>query len=313
MTWTPKLTAALCAFSVSLALTGHAFAGPETPIVSKDGTTFKLEDVSLYYLRNLGKDGLLDFLQTMVIYQEGIKLGLKPSAQERTDFIEKNMGRDVYDGFTELFSKASVDQLVDYSIVESKFFRHLREKIKKEKNFTVSEKEANTYFTSHIDEFHLPEGCYLYILSVDSQAKADAALARLTAGEDFRKVAGEVNMDARMRAISGELGVYRKGDGLPKELETAALALRKGEYTKKAIKGSNYHLLFCAEKYAEVTPKFDDVKEELMRDLLEEKVRPHFAAALDALMAREMPRFNIQAELFKPEDKATANVKQPKP
>ena len=131
MTWTPKLTAALCALLVFLSLAGSALASPETPVVSKDGSTFKLEDVSLYYLRNLGKDGLLDFLQTMVIYQEGIKLGLKPTAEERTSFIDKNMGRDVYDGFTQLFSKASVDQLVDYSIVESKYFRHLREKVER--------------------------------------------------------------------------------------------------------------------------------------------------------------------------------------
>ena len=302
MTWTPRLTAALCAFVIAVVFATSALAAPESPIVSKDGSTFKLEDVSLYYLRNLGKDGLLDFLQTMVIYQEGTKIGLKATAAERSDFIEKKMGRDVYDGFSQLFSKSSVDQLVDYTLVESKYYKYLRDKIKKEKNYTVSEKEANDYFTSHIQDFHLPEGAYLSIISVDSQAKADDVLKRLAAGEDFRKIAGEVNMDAKMRAMRGELGVYRKGDGLPKELETAALALKKGEYTKKPVKGTNYHLLFCHEKYAEVTPKFEDVKEQLMSDMLEAKVDPTFQTELDKLMAREMPRFTIQADLFKPDE-----------
>jgi parvulin-like peptidyl-prolyl isomerase len=308
MTGSP-IRATLCAAVLTVVFATHGFAATESPIVSKDGTTYKLEDVSLYYLRNLGKDGLLDFLQTMVIYQEGVKLGLKPTEQERTDFIEKKMGRDVYDSFLELFSKPAVDSLVGYSIVESKYYRYLRDRIKKEKNYTVSEKEAREYFTSHIDDFHLPEGAFLSIISVDSQAKADGVLSRLAAGEDFRKVAGEVNMDAKMRAVRGEIGVYRKGDGLPKELETAALALKKGEYTKKPVKGTNFHLLFAHEKYAEVTPTFDDVKELLMSDMLESKIDPIFEDELNKLMAREMPRYTIQAELFKPQDKPASAVK----
>jgi parvulin-like peptidyl-prolyl isomerase len=312
MTRTPHFAAVLFALLITAVLATSALASPESPIVSKDGGTFKLEDVSLYYLRNLGKDGLLDFLQTMVIYQEGKKIGLQPTAAERSEFIEKRMGKDVYDGFVQLFSKASVDQLVDYTLVESKYYKYLRDKIKKEKNYTVSEKEASDYFTSHIEDFHLPEGAYLSIISVDSQAKAEGVITKLAAGEDFRKLAGESNMDAKMRALRGELGVYRKGDGLPKELETAALSLKKGEHTKKPIKGTNFHLLFCHEKYAEVTPKFADVKEQLMSDMLEAKVDPQFEVELDKLMAREMPRFTIQAELFKPEDPVD-RVSQTKP
>jgi parvulin-like peptidyl-prolyl isomerase len=309
----PRLVTVLAVLALTLSMVITAPAAPTTPIVSKDGETFTLDDVSLYYLRNLGKDGLLDFLQTMVVYQEGKKIGLTTTAAEKSDFIEKKMGRDVYDGFSQLFNKAEVDQLVDYTQVEAKYYKYLRDKIKKDKNYTVSEKEARDYFTSHIEDFHLPEGAYLSIISVDSQAKADAVLKRLSAGEDFRKIAGEVNMDPKMRAMRGELGVYRKGDGLPKELETAALALKKGEYTKKAIKGTNYHLLFCHEKYAEVTPKFDDVKEQLMSDMLESKVDPDFQDQLDKLMAREMPRFTIQADLFKPDANPTDSVSKTKP
>jgi len=309
MTLAPKLTTVLAVIALALSLVVTAPAAPETPVVGKDGSVFTLDDVSLYYLRNLGKDGLLDFLQSMVIYQEGIKQGLKPTAQERQDFVANKMGNDVYGGFNQLYSKRSVDQLVDYTIVDAKYTKWLRDKIKKEKNFTVTDKEARDYFTGHIEDFHLPEGAYLYIISVDSQAKADDVLKRLGTGESFKKIAGEVNMDPKMRAAQGEIGVYRKGDGLPKELETAGLALKKGEYTKKAIKGTNYHLLYCAEKYAEVTPKFEDVKEDLMSDMLEAKIDPIYQDQLDQLMAREMPRFQILADLFKPEDKDTDSVK----
>jgi parvulin-like peptidyl-prolyl isomerase len=310
MTWLTKLCIPLCALLCALAA-APALAAPESPVVSKDSSTFVLEDLNLYFLRNLGKEGLLDFLQNMVVYQEGLKQGLKPTEAEKTKFIDETMTRDVYNQFKQLYSAKAVEQLVEYTLVNSKYEKWLRNKIKTEKNFTVTEKEARDYFTSHISEFHVPEGVYLSIISVDNKPQVDAVLDRLNKGEDFSKIAGEVNMDPKMRAARGEIGVYRKGDNppLPRELETAAFGLKKGQYTKTPIKGTNYHLLFCHERYAEITPTFDDVKELLMKDMLEAKIDPHYADALNALMAKELPRFSIMADLFKPEPEATASAK----
>src|SRR5512146_3109315 len=77
-------------------LSGPAQAAPDSPIASKDSSTYALEDLSIYFLRMMGKDGLLDFLQSMVVYQEGIKQGLKPADADVTDFVQKTMGKEVY-------------------------------------------------------------------------------------------------------------------------------------------------------------------------------------------------------------------------
>ena len=296
-----KLTLTVLAVLAALATAPCAFAASETAIAQKDGMTFTVEDLSAYWLRNLGKDGLLDFFQMMTVYQEGLKEGLAPTEAERSEFIEKTMSRDIFNQFKQLFSEKSINQLVDYTIVTSKYETWLREKIAREQSIMVTEEDARSYFFANVSQFQLPEGVYLSIISVDNRPQAEAVLERLKKGENFNDVAGEVNMDTEMRAARGEIGPYRKGDGLPQPIEDAAFQLAPNQYSD-IIKGQNYHIVFVQQRLPEVSPGFDDVKEELQIDLREARIDPFYIDAINKLMERELPRFNIQAELFRPEE-----------
>jgi foldase protein PrsA len=295
------LRAAAALLIAAALLFGSAVAAPETPVATKDGQVYTLEDLNIYFLRMLGKDGLLDFLQSMVVYQEGLKQGLKPTDAEITDFVQKTMGSEVYGQFKQLFVEGSVRQLIEYTIVNGKYEEWLRKKLRTEKKITVTEAEAKEYFLSHISEFHLPDGVYLSIISVDNKTQADAVVARLDKGEDFNAVAGEVNMDSKMRAARGEIGTYRKGDGLPQPIEDAAFKLKDGQHSA-IIKGQNFHIVFCHKRIPEVSPDFEEVKEQLQKDMIEAKIDPSYNEEMDKLMARELPRFDIKADLFKPGD-----------
>ena len=286
---------------LALFLSPPARAAGDSPVATKENVTFTLDDLNIYWLRNLGKDGLLDFFQTMVVYQEGLKQGLRPTQQEMTDFVDKTMGRDVYNQFKLLYPEKSVNQLLEYTIVTSKYETWLRDKIRREKNIKVTEDEANKFFLENIDQFHLPEGAHLSIISVDNEASAKTVLSRLQAGEDFGSIAAEVNMDPQMRAVRGELGSYRRGEGLPKPLEDAAFSLSEGQYSG-IIKGTNFHIVYCHRRYPEVSPTFDQIKTQLMVDLVEAKIDPYYIDALNDLMAVQLPQFNIDAELFRPEE-----------
>ncbi|MCB1186146.1 peptidyl-prolyl cis-trans isomerase [bacterium] len=293
-------TAILLSMLVLLCAAPASAAG-NSPVASKDGVTFTLDDLNIYWLRNLGKDGLLDFFQTMVVYQEGLKQGLRPTQQEMTDFVDNTMGRDVYNQFKLLYSEKNVNQLIEYTIVTAKYETWLRDKISREKNIKVTEDEANKFFLENIEQFHLPEGAHLSIISVDNEAAANTVLSRLGKGENFGDIAAEVNMDPEMRAVRGELGSYRRGEGLPKPLEDAAFSLQEGQYSG-IIKGSNYHIVYCHRRYPEVSPTFEQIKEQLMVDLREAKIDPYYLDALNDLMSDQLPKFNIDAELFRPEE-----------
>jgi parvulin-like peptidyl-prolyl isomerase len=276
-----------------------AAAAWDSPVASKDGTTFTVEDLSIYWLRNLGKDGLLDFFQTMAVYQEGLRQGLKPTVEETEEFITERMDPLVYEQFSQLYSQQALDQLVEYTIVTSKYETWLRDKILREKNISVTEEEARQYFLNNIDQFHLPEGVYISLISVDNQSQANAVVERLRQGENFNDIASEVNLDPELRAVGGELGPYRKGDGLPEPLEQAALALQEGQYSE-IIKGTNYHIVYCHKRYAQVNPTFEEIRDDLIQEMVQAEIDPYYVDELNALMQREMPRFCIMAELFRP-------------
>jgi foldase protein PrsA len=296
-----KLRVITISIFIWLALGAVVQAAPETPIATKDSVTYTLEDLCIYWLRNLGKDGLLDFLQTMVVYQEGKRQGLAPTQQEVDDFINNTMGQDIYQEFRQLYSDRAVRQLIEYTLVTSDYEQWLRDKIQREQNITVTESEAHDFFLNNIEMFHTPESALLSLISVPTQAQADEVLRRLGNGENFSDIAGEVNMDPQMRAARGELGIYKRGDGLPPALEDAAFNLRENQYSG-IIKGTNYHIVMCYKRYPESSPSFDEVKEDLMLELVQSKIDPFYRDALNDLMAREMPKFNIAADLFKPEE-----------
>ena len=60
------------------------------------------------------------------------------------------------------------------------------------------------------------------------------------------------------------------------------------------------------KKYPEVAPEFPEVKEQLMKDMVEAKIDPFYMEQMNKLMSTELPRFKIMAELFKPDESAAA-------
>lgn len=336
----------IIAINAMLAL--PARAASDSPIASKDGVTYTVEDLDLYLHNRVGIDGLRDFFRMITVYQEGINQGLKPTKAEIDDFIDKNYGSEAYEQFKQLYSENAIRRLVEHTIVIDKYHKWLSDKIRNEQHITVTEKEAQQVFWDNIKVFHQPQGVKISIISVDTKEAADAALKRLQAGENFNDIAAEVNTDPRMRENRGYFGLHRRGatlldnialpDGLteqefiamlkpdvltqmtspelPKALEDAAFALKAGQYSG-VIKVEFFNIVFCHEQVPEVSPTFEDVKESLIMDLVDEKIGPYYDQAINDLMRRESPRFKILADMLKPEADTTPAAKpklaNPKP
>ena len=83
--------------------------------------------------------------------------------------------------------------------------------------------------------------------------------------------------------------------------QEAAFQLQAGRYSR-IIKGTNYHIVYCHQRYEDVSPAFDDIKDDLMLELVEAKIDPYYQDTLNELLGVELPRFSILADLFKPED-----------
>lgn len=112
---------------------------------------------------------------------------------------------------------------------------------------------------------------------VKDDKKAQDAIRRLKAGEDFGKVAREISEDEDTKKEGGELGFFVEGSFVP-EIESAIKDLKPGTFTQEPIKTNyGYHVIMVEERRIAKPPKFDDVKQQLasivqqkaMNDLIE--------------------------------------------
>jgi len=161
---------------------------------------------------------------------------------------------------------------------------------------TITEEEARQYYLAHKDEFVEPATVTLREIFIEvptakqggeegvnvgaedeAKKEAEAARARVAAGEDFGKVAAEVS-DSASKANGGLIGplpLSDVSDSLRKTLET----MKPGDVTQPARNARGFQILKLeAMKTAEPQP-FDAV-----RDLVADKV-------YDARQQSEMRKF----------------------
>jgi len=82
-----------------------------------------------------------------------------------------------------------------------------------------------------------------------SAEKAQEALQRVQAGEDFAKVARDTSSDGITRADGGDLGWFPKGMlSVPKEVEDAAFALQPGQFSGIVRSPYGYHIIQVVER-----------------------------------------------------------------
>ena len=93
-----------------------------------------------------------------------------------------------------------------------------------------------------------------------ARAKAVKAAARLSAGESFEKVAGDVSDDP-MLAQSGGLMVMRRGE-VPDNVEKAVFGAAEGSVTAPVKSDIGYHVFQVVKKE---TPGFEELRQVLAR------------------------------------------------
>lgn len=123
----------------------------------------------------------------------------------------------------------------------------------------------------------VPEGVET-VVEQERRARAQAALDRILAGEDFAKVAREVSEDAN-KARGGEIGL-RSGDKLPDVFVEAVRDLKDGEVRATLLRSSaGYHVLKLIERKS--TGSINTVVQTRARHILlrpNEQLSPELAA-----------------------------------
>jgi len=163
----------------------------------------------------------------------------------------------------------------------------------------VSEDEARRYYDSHLNEFTTPQSITLreILIAVPSdgktvnvgldeaaKAKADAIRERITKGEAFEKLAGEVS-DAPSKANGGLIGPISLND-LSADLRKMIESMKAGDVTPVTRMGRGYQLYKLESATTAQTMPFEQAREQISERVFTDKRKAEWQKYLEKLRAQ---------------------------
>ena len=143
---------------------------------------------------------------------------------------------------------------------------------------------------------------------VKTEAEAKAIIAQLDKGADFAKLAKEKSSDSSAKE-GGDLGWFNPNQ-MVKPFSDAALALKKGEYTKKPVQSQfGWHVIMLEDSRSPQVPSFDQMKDRV-RNFMQQKLSQDFIEGLKTAGKVEIKDQNlpVAAEPATPPAPATATI-----
>ena len=230
---------------------------------------------------------LVDAIDELLLIQIGKEKGYRLSDDQFKNWLD-NLRKEQSLQDDQKFQAAlrqegmSIDDL--RRNVEKQFLRSRVTQDEIGSKLTITEEEARQYYLAHKEEFaeaamvtlreiliEIPsttqKGQEGINVGADDEAakKAAAARARIAAGEDFGKVAGEVS-DSASKANGGLIGPFPLSD-VSEALRKTLEGMKPGDVTQPARTQRGYQILKLETLKTATTPAFEGV-----RDLVADKV-----------------------------------------
>ena len=147
----------------------------------------------------------------------------------------------------------------------------------------MEEKDAQEYFQAHPDEFSGDQIRVRHIL-VRTEDEAKQVLDRLAKNERFEDLAKALSQDSATAAKGGDLD-YLKREQLFPEFARAAFELKAGEVSGVVRTPFGYHLIKLVDRKKGSPLKYEQIKDQLQRRLLEERRTQRFQQWMKGLEA----------------------------
>lgn len=157
------------------------------------------------------------------------------------------------------------------------------------KTAEVSEEEMKEYYEANGAQYQKGATVSAKHILVDSEEKCNEILAVITNGEKtFEEAAAEFSKCPSSQR-GGDLGAFGKGQMVP-EFEKAAFEAEIGQVVGPVQTQFGYHLIKVEAKNEAQVAAFDEVKESIKRQLVQQKQNQIYTATVDELKAKYMKK-----------------------
>ncbi len=181
----------------------------------------------------------------------------------------------------------------DNGIESDEFYRTQMEQAEKDIRFNatmnrilqdvaVEEAEIRAKYDENPAAYGGPESISARHILVDSQAKADEIKSKLDAREIGFEDAAREYSSCPSKEAGGDLGSFGRGMMVP-EFENAAFASEINEITEPVQTQFGYHIIQVYEKSSADLQSFDDVKDSIRTNLLQEKQMEKYTEVINTL------------------------------
>ena len=146
----------------------------------------------------------------------------------------------------------------------------------------ATDDEIKKYYDDNADKFTKGESVNASHVLVESEEKANELLAKINAGQISFEDAARENSTCPSKENGGNLGEFTKGQMVP-EFDEAVFAMSVGEIKGPVKTQFGYHLIkLNAKNEASVYP-FDEIKEQLVSVVNQEKQQAAFQSKVNQL------------------------------
>ena len=142
----------------------------------------------------------------------------------------------------------------------------------------ITDTDVQTYYTANKDQYVEPERAKIRHIRVNDEERARAVLNGISRGEDFTELAKQSSEDESTKADGGLIqGDVVKGSAIPgigdsNEIGEAIFAVNAPAVLEKPYKtGKGWEVIRVEEKHASRQMSFDEVRQQVMMQLLRQK------------------------------------------
>ncbi len=227
-------------------------------------------------------------IMQQMIYDDATSHGYSATSQEAENNLLNALQANGYtlDAFKATFVNESFDYdfITEYNRKTMVISKYLNDTILK--GITVSESEARAYYDANIGQFNTSEQIRTSHILVNSSELAQQIISQLDNGANFTELAKEYSIDPSVASNGGDLGYFSRGAMVP-EFEDAAFALQNIEdYTEQPVQTQyGYHIILLTGREPAAQQTFDQVKDQIMTGLLQQKQNDAVKAYIQSMMA----------------------------
>ena len=152
---------------------------------------------------------------------------------------------------------------------------------------SVSEEEIKAYYDENQEQFKKGETVSAKHILVETEEKCNEILASITSGEKTFEDAAKESSTCPSGQRGGDLGAFGKGQMVP-EFEQAAFAAEIGQVVGPVQTQFGFHLIKVEAKNEAEVAAFAEVKENIKRNLVQQKQNAVYGEKVAELKAKYM-------------------------